>query len=126
MDAANVRIVRFNPDEDAAPHIQTFRIPFRPGRTVLDALYEIYKHQDGSLAFRGSCMHGWCAVCAVRVNGVSVLPCKEHMQQDMLIEPVAGIPVIRDLIVQREDPKTGETMPCPDEPTPCSCRAATA
>ena len=115
MELATVRIARFNPECDTEPHIQAYTIPFRPGRTILDALYEIYQTQDGSLAFRGSCLHGWCAVCAVRVDGVSVLPCKEHMRQSMLIEPVAGIPVIRDLVVEREPAYTGTPGPR------CSC-----
>ncbi len=116
MENAIVRVKRFDPSIDPAPYIEEYTIAFRQGFTVMDALYEIYSTMDSTLAFRASCMHGWCNVCAVKVNGKSVLPCQEAMEKEMLVEPVANLEVVRDLIVLRKDAqpiaKTGPRCPC--------------
>jgi len=95
-----VRILRLDPDKNPSPYFQEFIIPFERESTILDSLYYIYWHLDGSLAFRGSCFAGgWCNVCTLKVNGKVLLPCKHFMQKEMVIEPLPGYPVLRDLIV---------------------------
>ena len=100
-DTSRVKILRFDPDENPSPIFQEYVIPFDPESTIMDALYYVYSHVDGSLAFRGSCTHGWCNVCMLKVNGKVLLPCKKFMEQEMTIEPLPGYPVLRDLIVDR-------------------------
>lgn len=122
MEMATVRVTRFDPATDEASYIEEYIVEYKPGCTVMDALYEIYATQDGTLAFRASCMNGWCNVCAVRVNGKNVLPCQEHMEKEMLVAPVANLPVVRDLIVLRKDAppveKTGPRCPCATDRQP--------
>jgi len=98
-DISRVRVMRFDPERNPSWSFQEYSIPFDPESTIMDALYYIYTHLDGSLAFRGSCMHGWCNVCMLKVNGKVLLPCKKFMKKEMTIEPLPGYPVIRDLIV---------------------------
>jgi succinate dehydrogenase/fumarate reductase iron-sulfur protein len=98
---SRVRVLRFDPDKNPSAFFQEYLIPFDPESTIMDALYYIYTHLDGSLAFRGSCTHGWCNVCMLKTNGKVFLPCKKFMLKEMTIEPLPRFPVIRDLIVDR-------------------------
>jgi len=99
-DLSRVKILRSDPEKGFPPFFQEFLIPFESENTILDSLYYIYSHLDGSLAFRGSCFAGgWCGVCTVKVNGKVLLPCRHFMDREMVIEPLPGYPVVRDLIV---------------------------
>jgi succinate dehydrogenase/fumarate reductase iron-sulfur protein len=70
--------------------------------TVLDLLREIQRSHDASLAFRYSCRVAMCGTCAVRVDGRSALACSTVVPPDcdtIDVAPLAGLPVVRDLIV---------------------------
>jgi fumarate reductase iron-sulfur subunit len=100
QEISKVSVLRFNPEKNPPSFFQEYSIPFEKESTILDALYYIYRHLDGTLAFRGSCFAGgWCNVCAVKVNGQPLLACKQFMGKEMTIEPLPGYPVLRDLIV---------------------------
>lgn len=69
---------------------------------VLDALLAVQREHDPALAFRFSCRVGMCGTCTVRVDGRSVLACQTEVPTDterMRIDPLAGLPVLRDLVV---------------------------
>jgi succinate dehydrogenase / fumarate reductase iron-sulfur subunit len=70
---------------------------------VLDVLLSIKWYQDETLNLRRSCAHGVCGSDAMRINGVNRLACKtlvRSIKEDTLvIEPILGLPVIKDLIV---------------------------
>jgi succinate dehydrogenase/fumarate reductase iron-sulfur protein len=100
QEMSRVKVLRYDPDRSPSPFFQEFIIPYERESTILDSLYYIYWRLDGSLAFRGSCFAGgWCSVCTVKVNGKVLLPCKQFMEKEMVIEPLPGYPVLRDLIV---------------------------
>jgi fumarate reductase iron-sulfur subunit len=100
QEMSRMKVLRFDPDKNPSSFFQDYLIPFAKENTILDALYYIYRHLDGTLAFRGSCFAGgWCNVCAVKVNGKVLLPCKHFLEKEMVIEPLPGYPVLRDLIV---------------------------
>jgi succinate dehydrogenase / fumarate reductase iron-sulfur subunit/fumarate reductase iron-sulfur subunit len=70
--------------------------------TVLDLLRRIQTGPDPSLAFRYSCRVAMCGTCGVRVDGRSRLACRTVLGPDVEeveVAPLAGLPVIRDLIV---------------------------
>lgn len=70
--------------------------------TVLDLLREIQRSHDPTLGFRYSCRVAMCGTCAVRVDGRSTLACRAVVAPDVErveIGPLAGLPVVRDLIV---------------------------
>jgi succinate dehydrogenase/fumarate reductase iron-sulfur protein len=69
---------------------------------VLDALNHIAEHDAPDLAYRWFCGTKMCGTCAVRMNGREVLACWEAAVSDMTIEPLRNLPVIRDLVVDRE------------------------
>jgi succinate dehydrogenase/fumarate reductase iron-sulfur protein len=116
-ETSRVKVLRFDPDRHRAPFYQEYVIPYEKEDTILDALYTIYRSLDGTLAFRGSCFAGgWCNVCAVRMNGKPILACKQFMERDMVIEPMPGYPVLRDLIVDFGDRQKSavDDGPCKD------------
>jgi len=95
--ALRVRIRRSDPDS-----VDVFEVVRTEPMMVLDVLLAIQRQQDASLGFRFSCRVAMCGTCTVRVDGRSVLACQTPVPTDadeMRIEPVAGFPVVRDLIV---------------------------
>ncbi len=86
---------------------QKFKVPVKKGMTLLEGLYYIKEHLDGSLAFRASCRMGVCGSCAVRVNGKPMLACETqilHLNSNRLdIEPLDNMKVIKDLVVEFDD-----------------------
>ncbi len=100
-----LKIRRYDPEADADPHWETFEVPVEKGDRLLDALHQVKWYQDGSLAFRRSCAHGVCGSDAMRINGVNRLACKvlvKDLGEQILIEPIKGLPVQKDLIVDME------------------------
>ncbi len=99
-ETSRVKVLRFDPEKSPSPFYQEYVIPYEGQSTILDALYYIYRQIDGTIAFRGSCFAGgWCSVCTMKVNGKVLLACKHFMEKEMVIEPLPGYPVLKDLIV---------------------------
>jgi succinate dehydrogenase/fumarate reductase iron-sulfur protein len=81
---------------------QEFAVQATDPVTVLDLLREIQRSHDASLAFRYSCRVAMCGTCAIRVDGRSALACSTVVPPDcdsIEVAPLAGLPVVRDLIV---------------------------
>ncbi|MDR5683409.1 MAG: succinate dehydrogenase iron-sulfur subunit [Armatimonadota bacterium] len=100
-----VRIKRFNPEADAKPYWATYRVTADPFDRVLDVLHRIKWYQDGSLALRRSCAHGICGSDAMLINGRNRLACKvlvRDVGNRITVEPIRGLPVIKDLVVDME------------------------
>jgi len=102
-----VRILRFNPETDARPYFQAYSVECQPTDRVLDVLNRIKAQQDGSLTFRSSCEHGVCGSDAMMINGRNRLACKVLLQslelnRPITLEPIRGLLVKRDLVVDME------------------------
>jgi len=101
-----LKIFRYNPESDDKPHYDQFVIEAEPTDRVLDLLEHVKGHHDGTLSFRRSCAHGICGSDAMRINGVNYLACKVLVKnlrsRKITIEPILGLPVIKDLIVDME------------------------
>lgn len=100
-----VRIKRFNPEKDEAPYWAEYKVPAQPSDRILDLLNYIKWEIDGTLSYRRSCAHGICGSDAVVLNGVNRLACRElvkNVGNRIEIEPIRGLPVIKDLIVDME------------------------
>jgi len=79
-----------------------FDVPRIEPMMVLDLLLAIQREQDASLGFRFSCRVGMCGTCTLRMNGRSVLACQTRVtadDDDLRLDPLSGLPVVRDLIV---------------------------
>lgn len=100
--ASRPRTIRAEIARTDASRETEFDVDARDPVTVLDLLARIQRAHDASLGFRYSCRVGMCGTCAVRVNGRSVLACRSVIapgEDRVRIAPLAGLPVVRDLIV---------------------------
>jgi succinate dehydrogenase / fumarate reductase iron-sulfur subunit len=96
------RIYRYNPETDREPYMQEYDLPeIGADMVVREALIKI-KGVDETLSFRHSCGEGVCGSDAMNINGRSALACLTKLAalaEPIEIRPVAGLPVIRDLVV---------------------------
>jgi succinate dehydrogenase / fumarate reductase iron-sulfur subunit len=101
-----LKIFRYNPEIDKKPHYEKYTLDADLTDRILDLLERIKGEEDGTLAFRRSCAHGICGSDAMRINGVNRLACKALVKDvkstKIKIEPILGLPVIKDLIVDME------------------------
>jgi succinate dehydrogenase / fumarate reductase, iron-sulfur subunit len=100
-----VRIKRYNPETDTKPHWETYHVDAEPLDPVLKVIHQIKWEQDGTLSFRRSCAHGVCGSDAMIINGANGLACKQLVNDTgahITLEPIRGLPVIKDLIVDME------------------------
>lgn len=101
----SIRVQRFNPETDSEPHFESYSIEADPMDQLLDCLHKIKWEHDSSLALRRSCAHGICGSDAMLINGVNGLACKlliKDLKQPITVEPIRGLPLIKDLIVDME------------------------
>ena len=100
-----LRILRFNPEKDDEPHFEAYVVEAEPMERLLDCLHKVKWYQDSGLALRRSCAHGICGSDAMVVNGVNALACKllvKDLKQPVVVEPIRGLPLVRDLVVDME------------------------
>jgi succinate dehydrogenase / fumarate reductase iron-sulfur subunit len=111
-----LKIRRYNPEVDAEPHWVSYDVDAAPTDKVLDALHTVKWEDDGTLTFRRSCAHGICGSDAMRINGRNRLACKTLIKdlvdvpadgrdakgKPITIEPIQGLPVLKDLVVDME------------------------
>ncbi|HET8600915.1 MAG TPA: succinate dehydrogenase iron-sulfur subunit [Segeticoccus sp.] len=102
-----LRIERYNPELDTESHYEDYTITVHGTDRVLDALHKIKWDIDGSLTFRRSCAHGVCGSDAMRINGKNRLACKTLIKdvspdKPITVEPIKGLPVEKDLLVDME------------------------
>jgi len=98
-----LRVARYRPEHRSEPYLDDFDVPYREDMVVLDALNLIKDDLDGSLAYRWSCRMGVCGSCGMMVNYRPRLTCstflREFYPKPIVIEPLDGFPVVRDLVV---------------------------
>ncbi|MFF9089391.1 succinate dehydrogenase iron-sulfur subunit [Streptomyces sp. NPDC014991] len=102
-----LRVRRFNPEVSAEAAWEDFQLEIDPKERVLDALHKIKWDVDGSLTFRRSCAHGICGSDAMRINGKNRLACKTlikdiNPEKPITVEPIKGLTVLKDLVVDME------------------------
>ncbi len=111
-----------------SPRYDTFELEPRAGMTVLEALFQFQAKFDDSLAFHYSCRGAVCGTCAMLINKVPRLACRTQVEsllkgglkvpivpypavaetvpwdpeEEVLVEPLPHLPVIRDLIVDMD------------------------
>ena len=101
-----IEVLRYNPEKDERSHYEKYKIDAQPNDRVLDLLEYIKGYIDGTLSFRRSCAHGVCGSDAMRINNINRLACKVLVQdfdgQKITVEPLLGLRVLKDLIVDME------------------------
>ncbi|KGS94104.1 succinate dehydrogenase and fumarate reductase iron-sulfur family protein [Burkholderia pseudomallei MSHR7498] len=101
-DTRILDIYRYDPDDGRAPRMQRYELaPRVEDRMLLDVLGRV-KAQDETLSYRRSCREGVCGSDAMNINGRNGLACVTSMQalpREIVLRPLPGLPVVRDLIV---------------------------
>lgn len=97
-------IYRYNPEKDKAPYMQDFEVDIEHHNChmVLDVLVILKNKYDETLTLRRSCREGVCGSDGMNINGKNRLACITHLnelQEPVVIRPLPGFPVIRDLVV---------------------------
>ena len=96
------QILRYDPDQDQKPYFKEYDVALEPSdRMLLDALIRI-KSIDDTLALRRSCREGVCGSDAMNINGKNGLACVtkvSDLKEPVVLKPLPGLPIIRDLIV---------------------------
>mgnify|MGYP001261290053 FL=1 len=105
MTERNVKfsIYRYDPEKDNKPFMQDLSVNLSDtDRMLLDALIKIKSTIDDSISLRRSCREGVCGSDAMNINGKNGLACitnLNELKQPIVLKPLPGLPVIRDLIV---------------------------
>jgi len=102
-----LEVLRYDAEKDAAPHWQSYAIPFTDDMSVLQGLQHVKDQVDGSLTFRWSCRMAICGSCGMMVGGVPRLACRTFLRDflpgPLRIEALAHFPIERDLVVDAGD-----------------------
>lgn len=100
-----VSIYRYNPETDQTPWMQDVEVDLPQGKDlmVLDVM-GLIKEKDPSFTYRRSCREGVCGSDGVNINGQNGLACITPVSEAapkgyLVIRPLPGLPVIRDLVV---------------------------
>jgi len=100
-----LRIKRSNPEIRPEPWWDEFAVNMEPTDRLLDALHVVKWYHDGTLSLRRSCAHGVCGSDAMLINGRNELACKvlvKDVAPRVTVEPIRGLRVLKDLIVDME------------------------
>ncbi|GBF35957.1 fumarate reductase (CoM/CoB) subunit TfrB [Methanofervidicoccus abyssi] len=79
--------------------LEKYTVP--DGITVLEALEYINSNYKEGILYRSSCRSGQCGSCAMTINGEPRLACKTKVEDGMIISPLEGFNVVKDLIIDR-------------------------
>lgn len=115
-----ISIYRYLPEQDAGPRMQDYSFDLQPGEDMMMLdLLEHLKALDPTLTYRRSCREGVCGSDGMNINGYNCLACITSVSTllkgghlpsgeavtarrggpDIVIRPLPGLPVIRDLVV---------------------------
>lgn len=98
-------IYRYNPEVDAKPFMQDYEIEIsqKSDPMLLTLLERLKGEQDPSITYRRSCREGVCGSDGMNINGTNGLACitkfSELKTDKIVLRPLPGFPVIRDLVV---------------------------
>jgi succinate dehydrogenase / fumarate reductase iron-sulfur subunit len=98
------KVYRKDPEKDGKPGRSSYTVEIPEDATVMDGLLKIRDEMDGTLAFRASCLRGYCGDCTMRVNYSARLACTARVSAytkkgpEILLDPLRNVPVIKDLV----------------------------
>ena len=97
-----ISVFRYDPEKDVKPYMQDYEVERQAeDRMLLDVLGRI-KTMDDTFTYRRSCREGVCGSDAMNINGRNGLACvttTRSLPDHVVLRPLPGLPVIRDLVV---------------------------
>lgn len=100
LESAILNILRKGPEMEKPEYVR-YEVPAKG--TILDALFFLAERYEDYPAFRQyKCMRGQCGSCVMEKNGIIVRACATPIKggEEVILEPVKGLPSVRDLVVQ--------------------------
>jgi succinate dehydrogenase / fumarate reductase, iron-sulfur subunit len=114
MPEYTLKLYRYDPESGDPARWENYDVELPDHMSVLDGVLQARATQDGSIGIRCSCQAAICGSCAVRINGRTRLACNTKIGLaaeeadnrtgvgDIVVEPMANYPVIKDLIVDMD------------------------
>ena len=102
-----VSIYRYNPEKDAEPYMQDYEVDTGGKDLMILDVLNLIKEQDEGVSYRRACREGVCGSDGMNINGSNGLACvtsiskviKNKNSGRLILRPLPGLPVIRDLVV---------------------------
>jgi succinate dehydrogenase / fumarate reductase iron-sulfur subunit len=99
MDKITLRVFR---GDINGGKLVSYEVPKAPNMVVLDAIHEIQRHQDTTLACRWNCKAAKCGSCSAEIDGVPKLMCKtlvdDYPSGVISVGPMRAFPLLKDLV----------------------------
>ena len=96
-----IAVSKYDPTTDAAPRLVEGDVEHHEMMSVLEALVD-FSNTVEHVNFEYSCKERQCGRCGVMFDGTPCLACVTPIDDgEHTIEPLAGFPVLRDLVVDR-------------------------
>ena len=98
-------LYRYNPEVDTEPYMRDYvlAVPSDIDVMLLTLLERLKAEQDPTISFRRSCREGVCGSDGMNINGTNGLACVTALSDlktdHVVIRPLPGFPVVRDLVV---------------------------
>jgi len=103
VDTIKIKIWRFDPELNEKGSFKEYVLEKDiPGMRILQALKALNERTGADIAYRYSCEEWQCGSCAILVNGIPKLACKEEIRDGDVLEPLSVFPTVKDLLVDRE------------------------
>src|SRR3954453_978704 len=111
MPEYTLKLYRYNPESGDPAHWENYDVDLPDHMSVLDGVLQARAQQDGSIGIPCSCQAAICGPVGGRNNGKPRLACNTKSGQaadeawgrtgpgEIVVEPMANYPVIKDLIV---------------------------
>lgn len=98
-----ITVLKYDPAVDNEPYYVDGEVEYTEKMTLLEAIISFHEN-CGEVAFDYSCHGRMCGRCAVMLDGEPKLACCTPITDEAhVIEPLGGLTVIRDLIVDKGD-----------------------
>jgi succinate dehydrogenase / fumarate reductase iron-sulfur subunit len=85
-----------------------YKVNINKYTSVLDAILDVKKAQDNTIALRYSCRMGICGSCGMVINGKPSLACETNFikvakNNVVTVEPMQAHPIVKDLVTDFKD-----------------------
>lgn len=102
MKEYSLKVKRYDPDKKEGSEQESFVVKGGKGEKITYGLNEIQKKCDPSMSYLIGCKTGHCGLCSMMINGKPGLACMENLGPESELEALKGLPVVKDLVTDRE------------------------